>query len=75
MKNDLYTKIVLTVVAICLASIAVEHTITSAFAQNQGVVKVIICDPRDPNYCANIGYYDSDRGRLNRLLIAGEFRN
>ena len=43
MKTDLYTKSVLTVIAISLAGIALQHTIPSAFAQGN-VQKVVICD-------------------------------
>ena len=73
--NDTYTKMVLTVIAASLTIIAAQNIVPNAFAQNQGVVKVIICDPKDQNYCANIGYYNSDNGKVNRLLTAGEFRN
>jgi len=43
MTTDLYTKAVLTVIAIALSAIALQHTIPSAFAQNN-LTKVIICE-------------------------------
>jgi hypothetical protein len=43
MKTDLYTKAVLTVIALALSAIALQHAIPSALAQS-GVQKVVICD-------------------------------
>jgi hypothetical protein len=43
MKTDLYTKFVLTVIALALSAIALQHSIPSAFAQGN-VQKVVICD-------------------------------
>ncbi len=54
MKTDLYTKAVLTVIALALSAIALNQSIPSAFAQNKGVVKVAICDKNDPDRCAQI---------------------
>jgi hypothetical protein len=65
MKIDLYTKFVLTVIAISLSAIAVQHTIPNAFAQqNNQPVKVSICELNpvggysggfmDASHCANI---------------------
>jgi len=56
MTIDRYTKAVLTVIAISLAVIALQHTIPSAFAQNNNApVKVIICDPTSPQLlCADV---------------------
>jgi len=52
MKTDLYTKAVLTVIAISLAGIAVQLTTKEAHAQTQGLLfspsgalMVTICDP------------------------------
>ena len=52
MKTDLYTKAVLTVIAISLAGIAVQLTTKDAHAQTQGLLfspsgalMVTICDP------------------------------
>jgi hypothetical protein len=58
MTIDRYTKAVLTVIAISLAVIALQHTIPSAFAQNNNApVKVIICDPIAYRAeCANVSY-------------------
>lgn len=55
MKTDLYTKFVLTVIALALSLIALQHSIPSAFAQNnRNPVKVIICDATVPNDCADV---------------------
>ena len=55
MTTDLYTKAVLTVIALSLAIIALEHAIPSAFAQSNRPIKVWLCDPTNPNWCADIG--------------------
>lgn len=44
MKIDLYTKIVLTVIAVCLAKIALFDAIPQAVAQGSPT-KVVVCDP------------------------------
>ena len=54
MKTDLYTKAVLTIIALALSVIALQHTIPTAFAQN-GIQKVTICDPKDPSECSRVG--------------------
>jgi hypothetical protein len=53
MTTDLYTKAVLTIIALALSAIALQHTIPSAFAQS-GVQKVIICDALTPSFCADV---------------------
>ena len=54
MTTDLYTKAVLTVIAIALSAIALQHAIPSAFAQS-GIQKVIICDSlHGGDYCARV---------------------
>lgn len=55
MTTDRYTKAVLTVIAISLAVIALQHTIPSAFAQSNRPLKVWLCDPTNPDWCADIG--------------------
>jgi hypothetical protein len=54
MKTDLYTKFILTVIALALSTLAVQHTIPSAFAQSGGLQKVVICDARYPSFCADV---------------------
>lgn len=54
MQTDLYTKAVLTVIAIALSAIALQHAIPSAFAQNNSAIKVILCESTYGN-CARIG--------------------
>jgi len=68
MTNDRYTKIVLTVIAVSLSTIALQQVIPSAFAQ-QSPIKVVICDPNNANFCANIGTLNNDYGRTPRLLV------
>ena len=57
MKTDLYTKAVLTVIALALSAIALQHAIPSASAQAysrpSGVQLVAICNP-DGKACADI---------------------
>ena len=58
MKPDLYTKVILTVIALALVVIAGEKIITDAHAQNRPT-KVVICDALG-NKCAGIdGSYDN----------------
>lgn len=61
MKPDLYTKVILTVIALALVVIAGEKTITNAYAQNRPT-KVVICDSYGSK-CAGIDGY-SDSGAL-----------
>jgi hypothetical protein len=57
-KPDLYTKVILTVIALALVVIAGEKIITDAHAQNRPT-KVVICDSYGSK-CAGIdGYNDS----------------
>jgi hypothetical protein len=51
MQTDLYTKAVLTVIALALSAIALQHAIPSAFAQST-LTKVIICESQ--NNCASV---------------------
>lgn len=53
MTTDLYTKAVLTVIALALSIIALQHAIPSAFAQS-GIQKVIICDAIAQTMCADV---------------------
>ena len=53
MTTDLYTKAVLTVIALALSAIALQHAIPSAFAQS-GIQKVIICDAIINSICADV---------------------
>ena len=69
MKTDLYTKAVLTVIALALSAIALNQSIPSAFAQNKSVVKVAICDKNDPDRCADI-LGDHYGGQLGFLTFA-----
>jgi hypothetical protein len=55
MTTDRYTKVVLTVIAVALSAIALQLSIPSAFAQSNRPVKVWLCDPRNPDWCADVG--------------------
>lgn len=55
MTTDRYTKVILTIIAFSLAVIALQDVIPSAFAQNTRPVKVWLCDPTNPDWCADIG--------------------
>jgi hypothetical protein len=52
MTTDRYTKVVLTIIAISLATIALQHTIPSAFAQT--AQRVVICDSEYLWSCARL---------------------
>ena len=65
MKSDLYTKFVLTVIALSLSVIAVQLTTKEAYAQSNrftfspsGVLLVSICDSKGTSYgmfnCAEV---------------------
>jgi hypothetical protein len=62
---DLYTKIVLTVIAVALTVIAGQTLVglsTPALAQTpQGPMKVVICDSNNQNRCVGV----SDKGWLD----------
>jgi hypothetical protein len=44
MKTDLYTRVVLTVIAVSLSVIALQQSVKPAYAQNS-YQKVIVCNP------------------------------
>lgn len=55
--TDRYTKVCLTVIAIALVAIAIRGVPTIGTAEaGSGVQKVIICDARHINKCANVRY-------------------
>ena len=54
MKIDLYTKSVLTIIAICLTVIAIKIVTPIAYANQQKLQKVVICDPITDR-CARVG--------------------
>jgi hypothetical protein len=59
---DLYTKIVLTVIAGALSVIALQELgAIPAQAQTPAVSKVVICDSGNPNRCVGV----SDKGWLD----------
>ena len=61
MKPDMYTKVILTVIALALVVIAGEKIVTDAHAQNRPA-RVVICDSYG-NKCAGIDGY-GDNGAL-----------
>jgi hypothetical protein len=54
MTTDRYTKVVLTIIAVSLVTIALQHVIPSAFAQSNGITKVAVCDLQYPDLCAEV---------------------
>ena len=64
MKIDIYTKVVLTVIAVSLSALAIQMTIGNAYAA-QGVTKVAICD-ESGKICAAV----SSNQQLNVLSFA-----
>jgi hypothetical protein len=60
---DVYTKIVLTVIAVALTAIALENLMPSARAQAQApsLTRVAICDSGNPDRCTGI----TDKGWLD----------
>ena len=52
MTTDRYTKVVLTIIAVSLATIALQYTIPSAFAQT--AQRVVISDSYYVNDCARL---------------------
>ena len=54
MKIDLYTKSILTVIAISLSSIAINGFIPNAYASKNTMQKIIICDPVLHDRCARV---------------------
>jgi hypothetical protein len=60
-EMDLYTKIVLTVIAGALSAIALQNLASSARAQAPSLTHVVVCDSSNPNRCAGI----SDKGWLD----------
>ncbi len=54
MKIDLYTKSVLTIIAISLSVIALKIVTPIAYANQQKIQKVVICDPITDR-CARVG--------------------
>ena len=54
MTTDRYTKFILTIIALNLATIALHNAIPSAFAQSREITKVAICNHKNPNVCAEV---------------------
>jgi hypothetical protein len=62
MMIDLYTKVVLTVIALALVILVGEHAVRPVAAQS-GVQKVMICDDRS-GQCAAVSSHTSGPGLL-----------
>lgn len=66
---DLYTKVVLTVIAVTLSVIALKDTgAIRAHADTPQITRVLICDSSNTQRCAGI----SDRGELDVLSRAAQ---
>jgi hypothetical protein len=50
---DLYTKVILTMIAVALSALAIENASGRAMADN-GLTKVAICDLHRPDVCAEV---------------------
>ena len=71
-KIDLYTKIILSVIAISLLIIAVKNLGTNAYANSEnGVQKVVICDYQgyECSGMAFLGYDQIDKSPLYALQV------
>ncbi len=51
MKIDIYTKCILTVIAVALVATVFQNFMSTAVAQNE-IQRVAICNIDNPNYCA-----------------------
>jgi hypothetical protein len=53
---DIYTKIVLTVIAVSLSVISLQNmgVVPAVIQQRQTVQKVVICSPASKDYCAEV---------------------
>jgi hypothetical protein len=63
---DIYTKIVLTVIAAALSALAVENGTGAARAAGDTPMKVVICDPKDPTICAGVS---NAHGSANAFFV------
>ena len=54
MMVDLYSKVMLTIIAMCLFVIAVQGVVRDASADTDGIQRVSICDPITSR-CARVG--------------------
>lgn len=68
MNIDLYTKSVLTVIAISLSVIALQHSIPEANATQDKLQKVVICDQHDDR-CARVGTASRDGSESADALL------
>jgi hypothetical protein len=54
--DSLYTKAVLTVIAVALVALVLQNAIPGSQAQSR-IQKVAICNAEDPDHCAAINEY------------------
>jgi hypothetical protein len=56
-RMDIYTKIVLTVIAVSLSVVALQDigAVPAVAQQRQAIQKVLICSPARNDYCAEVG--------------------
>jgi hypothetical protein len=67
---DVYTKVVLTLIALALSVIALRAAGVPALAQSSGIVRVVICgtEVRSPNQLGCAGVLTDQRG-IGRLVV------
>ena len=66
---DIYTKVVLTLIAVALSVIALRGAVP-ALAQSSGIVRVVICgtEVNSPNQLGCAGVLTDERG-IGRLVV------
>jgi hypothetical protein len=66
---DLYTKVLLTVIAAALVAIVAQNAVGALQAQNVGISRVAICDRDYPNDCARVS---AQRSSGLTVLLTGQ---
>jgi hypothetical protein len=69
---DIYTKVVLTVIAVALSVIALRNGGIPAFGQSSGIVRVVICGAdANPRAAGQVGCAQilTDQTGIGRLIV------
>ncbi|MFQ5993330.1 MAG: hypothetical protein ACE5NA_12915 [Nitrospiraceae bacterium] len=72
MKINLYTKSVLTIIALSLATLALQDIVPEVNAEQQGIQKVAICDPISSR-CARVGTASKEGSDPTEALVTLEY--